>query len=1400
MRALPVEPCRSRTFLARMLCLGLLAGLCLAVMAAAPVGASAAGYAPVAAYSFDAGEGTIVEDVTGDGNTGTVEGASWARGHYGDAMRFVQNEGRQCVGVPDSPALRLEEEFTLEAWVRPEQWLGSSSIISKELEPESGQSFSLGIGFTKYGRVEGWSENEVVYSPGTIEEGTWTHVAYTYDGDHARLYLNGELVSEKAVGPRDLASTGVLRIGCDAEDLGAQFFGRIDEVRIYDRSLSQAEVDGDMEAPLETPKSGPVAEYSFDEGTGTTAEDATGHGHTATIEGAGWARGRYGSGLEFDGGEDCVKVPVDEELQATEEFTVEAWVRPEGSGEEALPVISMLDEGSPGEEAPYAYQLLAGQDEVPKAWVRRGGESGFRGVYGEEPLPERSWSQLTLTDDGSKLRLYVDGKLGVEERSTDVAPPLTEAEGPLEIGCGAFGAHFRGRIDEVRIYDRALTTGEVGSDMEAPIETPKQGPVAAYSFDEGTGSTVSDVTGDGHTATIEDGEWTTHGKYGSAINFDGHGGDRCVSVPDSPELRLSEEFTLEAWVRSDTSPFEDPVLVKESGGADAFGLGLGSRVYGKAEGFIGEGSGSAAAVGGEEIREYEWVHLATTWDGSRIRLYADGELVATEAATTPPATGEGALKIGCDGPDGQFTGRIDEVRVYNRALDGAEVGADMEAPIQTSKATPVAAYSFDEKNEETATDTTGDGHTATVEGAGWTEHGRYGGALEFDAAKKDVLRIPASPELDFSEEFTLEAWVRPSGAENKEAPLIDKQEGAGVGYFLDEGGTVSDRPVGAVEPGQEYVEAEEALPAHAWSHVALTFDGDRTWLYVDGRPVDNGAAEPVVTSEGELEIGGSTATTEFFDGRIDEVRIYNRALNGAEVAADMEAPIQSPKQGPIAAWSFDEGEGTTAEDWTGGGHEGIIEGAEWARGKYGDSLEFDGEDDLVKVPNSPEFDLTEGFTLEAWVRPESASDEWAPILAKGMGGGKAAEELAWWLDESGSESNVPSGGNGPTAGKEEEAIAEDPLPVDVWSHLALTYDGYQLRLYVDGELVDCSAVPAHAPPVTEGELQIGAATEHGDHFKGRIDEVRIYNRALTEQEIKADLGPHDMTAAAVTSNEGYRTEAVAELTYPKGGDQEHRSIPRILLSIATLGPIPEEESTMGFEAFTSSGVVHGRPYLYHWCPYDPGATEVTGPEGHEKVLEGLGDEERELKLLVKSASKTGCPDNQNSWHWRYTVEVSGHISYLSGKWIEPEGPPECSAVPAPEVQKEEAEDRKKEEENGGKHIERHLTNYKPVRREGCFNSTLRGTKATNGLDAIGRWVWEPGNYIDFGAPWYEHEAACGKLDGHIPINVPNEKEEFGEVIHLKEHFFLFHSGTKNNEPRACDWAQPQNPEEQVTHY
>ena len=164
-------------------------------------------------------------------------------------------------------------------------------------------------------------------------------------------------------------------------------------------------------------------------------------------------------------------------------------------------------------------------------------------------------------------------------------------------------------------------------------------------------------------------------------------------------------------------------------------------------------------------------------------------------------------------------------------------------------------------------------------------------------------------------------------------------------------------------------------------------------------------------------------------------------------------------QAPVAEYSFDSVQGEpgeeTVSDLTGNGHTATIEGAKWTtHGRYGGAMQFHGaEGEFLSVPASPEFDLGEEMTVEAWIRPESESDQWAPIVAKEFGGGTHANELAWWLYGANFESDTPNAGTESAPDVETKVTSPDQIPVDVWSHIAVTWDGDIGRLYVDGELV-----------------------------------------------------------------------------------------------------------------------------------------------------------------------------------------------------------------------------------------------------------------------------------------------------------------------------------------------------------
>lgn len=186
--------------------------------------------------------------------------------------------------------------------------------------------------------------------------------------------------------------------------------------------------------------------------------------------------------------------------------------------------------------------------------------------------------------------------------------------------------------------------------------------VAAYGFEEGTGLTVSDVSGLGHTGTISGASWTTSGKFGNALSFNGT--SNWVTISDANDLDLTTAMTLEAWVNPTTvNSASRDVIYK---GNDNYYLEA-TTTNGSlpAAGAI-VGSSYAEAYGTATLPTNTWTYLAETFDGTTLRLYVNGTQVSSMAKAGSIVTSTNALQIGGDSIHGQyFAGLIDEVRVYN---------------------------------------------------------------------------------------------------------------------------------------------------------------------------------------------------------------------------------------------------------------------------------------------------------------------------------------------------------------------------------------------------------------------------------------------------------------------------------------------------------------------------------------------------------------------------------------------------------------------------------------------------------------------------------------------------------------------------------------------------------------
>jgi PKD repeat protein len=201
--------------------------------------------------------------------------------------------------------------------------------------------------------------------------------------------------------------------------------------------------------------------------------------------------------------------------------------------------------------------------------------------------------------------------------------------------------------------------------------------------------------------------------------------------------------------------------------------------------------------------------------------------------------------------------------------------------------------------------------------------------------------------------------------------------------------------------------------------------------------------------------------------------------------------------GLVAAYGFDETGGTQALDSSGRGNHGTLSNAtRSSQAKFGRALSFNGSNSLVTVADSAALDLTNGMTLSAWVYPTSWASGWKTVIMKERSGG-----LAYTLN-----ANSDAGRPNTTlriGSYDRQLTAGSHLPTNTWAHLAATYNGSRQRLFVNGVQVGSRSQTGNLD-VTANPVRIGGSTVWpNQYFQGLIDEVRVYNRALTRTEIAA---------------------------------------------------------------------------------------------------------------------------------------------------------------------------------------------------------------------------------------------------------------------------------------------------------
>jgi hypothetical protein len=227
----------------------------------------------------------------------------------------------------------------------------------------------------------------------------------------------------------------------------------VDEVRIYDRALSADEV-----SELASPP-GPVGHWEFDDGEGTIAVDSSGNGLDGILMGdPQWSAGIIGGALDFDGDGDYVDCGNDASLDITGPISIALWIRPdaddpEGQATTTAPMAKAMAGMSPS----WSYQVRYGWGSPQPYMAFTFNSSPRAWVYVGKNLERYEWCHIACSHDGTTLKCYLNG----EETDSTPMGAITSSETPVLIGSDGWACDWIGAIDEVAIYDRALSADEI---------------------------------------------------------------------------------------------------------------------------------------------------------------------------------------------------------------------------------------------------------------------------------------------------------------------------------------------------------------------------------------------------------------------------------------------------------------------------------------------------------------------------------------------------------------------------------------------------------------------------------------------------------------------------------------------------------------------------------------------------------------------------------------------------------------------------------------------------------------------------------------------------------------------------------------------------------------------------
>ncbi len=835
---------------------------------------------------------------------------------FGATTSFAQSNALHFDGINDrmivgsDTALNLNTQITIESWIKPSADGGNiQTVLSKSsftentgyIFPRTNDNWNNIVFYLNFNGI-GWEGLEVPYT-GAI--GAWTHVAATYNGGFMRIYINGVLAGEKEIIGTITVNVNPLTVGYHNgfEGLESEYYsGAIDEIRIWRRALTQCEIANNKNCELPAAgQEGLVSYFKLNQGiaglintlltnvtntvlggasatlsnfgllssvsnwvegiasgtcavftqptvsvtssqtsylTGSTIQlNATGgvsyswtgpnnfssnlasptltaNGSTAgvytalvttatgcTVRGSVSVQvaGSAARGLNFDGIDDRVTIPNSPSLNTGTGLTIEAWIYPTDNETPFQSVINKSTFATQG----YVFPRTDDAWRSISFYVHLEGQ-GWKIARATYPMvngvPDiNKWHHVAATYDGFKMRIYIDGVLSATE---EFAGTISRNLNPVTIGNQpGLPEFFRGTLDEVRIWDRALDLCEITNNMNCQLTLPKMGLAAYYQFNQGlqnvnnlNKTSLTDASGNDNNGVLNN--------FSLQSNFSNWTNGKVANIS--------------------CAPFTPPSI--------------------------------SASVNGPVLEV-----------GNAINLTA-------QAA--------GATSYSWTGPN-NFTSNQQNPVINNGQIINS---GTYVVTANVGGCSPLASVNIVVANKA--------------------------GTIHLDGVD-DVLTRPTNTSLDIRDAITLESWIYPTSSSPSVQSVMGKSSRAENNSYIfprTNDGWNSLNFYLHLNGQWNVLTVTEFNGLNKWHHVAATYDGFFMRIYVDGvLKASQEATGRITENVNAFTIGNQPGFTEFYRGKLEEARVWSRALNQCEIINNMNCELLPQQNNLVAYYKFNQG-------------------------------------------------------------------------------------------------------------------------------------------------------------------------------------------------------------------------------------------------------------------------------------------------------------------------------------------------------------------------------------------------------------------------------------------------------------------------------------------------------------